>query len=556
MEQGLAALEQGQYEQALERFVEAYENGEKKEEIMNLLMDCFWTPNAKEFKRTYEENSREITGIPYENLPLVFFPVSDERFYIFDLEQEEFCGILDLTLTNYKKNGIAFEGILAADCWDCRKIREMQEEQFQSCIYVIPSNEGKYVSFLQVPGFSEKYMSNHLMFHSIELMEAYFNEEEMVYLPHKVRSNQDDYYWKILDQIHEKRIRGKKEGRNHVFLSVCIPSWNRGREALRAVKALQSSRYDAELEIIVSDNGSDLNTEGYEEIRNMRDNRIVYHRFERNMGVGDNITKVLELATGEFAVLQSDQDTIILEQIGGYLNHFGHGLKLGAGRSAGEGSDYANFQKAGVINDKMEICFHVLNANYLTGNWMNVENLHKAKAFDYYYEKARENEFVKLYPHIFYMLMAVRDGDKLFVESKHLWKEGSDSQAAVSKTWALDYCRPEARMEQAAACIQLVEEIFKSRNEELSTIMVARINNIYRLLSVTIYYFGDEIQELTADWQGTCDCVFAWSNGVVDQYRDKLSDENRKEIREKLLENYTTYCNDEKITLMCKRKKE
>ena len=61
-----------------------------------------------------------------------------------------------------------------------------------------------------------------------------------------------------------------------MLLSICIPSHNRGHRALALVEELLQLPYGNELEIICSNNGSDKNTEGYEKLKEIKDERFVY----------------------------------------------------------------------------------------------------------------------------------------------------------------------------------------------------------------------------------------------------------------------------------------
>ncbi len=42
---GIEAFEEGRYEEALNSFILSYHNGERKEEIMNIILSCFVEPN-------------------------------------------------------------------------------------------------------------------------------------------------------------------------------------------------------------------------------------------------------------------------------------------------------------------------------------------------------------------------------------------------------------------------------------------------------------------------------------------------------------------------------
>ncbi len=81
------------------------------------------------------------------------------------------------------------------------------------------------------------------------------------------------------------------------------------------MKRILQCPYDMEVEVVVSNNGSTKDTEGYQEISEMDDARIKYHEFSENQGYATNVIKVLEMAGGDYAVIASDEDFIILEHL-------------------------------------------------------------------------------------------------------------------------------------------------------------------------------------------------------------------------------------------------
>lgn len=89
-----------------------------------------------------------------------------------------------------------------------------------------------------------------------------------------------------------------------IVLSICIPTYNRGHRALALVSELRGllDTYD-NIEIIVSNNGSNKHIEGYEAIEKMCIDRLRYHKFDENQYFWGNVNQVLKMAKGRLHYL-------------------------------------------------------------------------------------------------------------------------------------------------------------------------------------------------------------------------------------------------------------
>jgi abequosyltransferase len=92
-------------------------------------------------------------------------------------------------------------------------------------------------------------------------------------------------------------------------LSVCIPTYNRGEFIEETIKSVLDQVTD-EVEIVISDNGSNDKTE--EIIRTYQEifPRIRYFRWENNVGADRNFLKVIEIAEGEYCWFMSSDDRV------------------------------------------------------------------------------------------------------------------------------------------------------------------------------------------------------------------------------------------------------
>lgn len=81
-ELALNLFEQCRYAEAVENFIESYQCGRMQEEIIQILYDCFITPNEAEFRKNYEENQKGLTTMDYSAALIDFIPVSDTEYYL------------------------------------------------------------------------------------------------------------------------------------------------------------------------------------------------------------------------------------------------------------------------------------------------------------------------------------------------------------------------------------------------------------------------------------------------------------------------------------------
>lgn len=93
--------------------------------------------------------------------------------------------------------------------------------------------------------------------------------------------------------------------KNQDFVSVVIPTYNRGHVVSRAVGSVLTQSH-RNFELIVVDDASTDNTEDV--IASIGDSRIKYIKHEKNRGVSAARNTGIEAATGEFLALHDDDD--------------------------------------------------------------------------------------------------------------------------------------------------------------------------------------------------------------------------------------------------------
>jgi len=94
-----------------------------------------------------------------------------------------------------------------------------------------------------------------------------------------------------------------------IKLSLCIPTYNRGRFIGETIDSIIGQATD-EVEIVVSDNGSSDDTEALIRTYQEKFSRIRYFRWDSNIGADRNFLKVIELATGTYCWFMGSDDRV------------------------------------------------------------------------------------------------------------------------------------------------------------------------------------------------------------------------------------------------------
>jgi glycosyltransferase involved in cell wall biosynthesis len=92
------------------------------------------------------------------------------------------------------------------------------------------------------------------------------------------------------------------------LVTIAIPTFNRAGGLLRTSLAAARAQTYSNVEIFVSDNASEDNTQAF--VESLNDSRIRYHRHLSNIGSTANMNFCIEQAKGEFTVIVPDDDLV------------------------------------------------------------------------------------------------------------------------------------------------------------------------------------------------------------------------------------------------------
>lgn len=110
----------------------------------------------------------------------------------------------------------------------------------------------------------------------------------------------------------------ENSNKKDIFLSICIPTYNRANKTVDLVKSILSNK-DLDIEVVVLDNCSTDDTQLL--LKEIKDERFIYKKNDLNIGSMPNLLKVLTYGTGEFKMLCLDKDRIICKNLIDVISH-------------------------------------------------------------------------------------------------------------------------------------------------------------------------------------------------------------------------------------------
>lgn len=465
----IECFENGNYDEAVKLWIEVYDAGEHQQEIIDTIYDCFITPNEQEFRDAYSANNAGTSKLEYEDLPIDFIYVAENTYYLFERDEKKFIGKFELSPIDICGKNVEFGGLMVSHIWDIRLVEKSLREKVYSVVYFLLDDcESCFMSFYKLPNFVEWYLSNAVIIATTELMKEYFRSCSGVYLPKFTIGPDSKQCLAMLKQLHNERLQMDNDI-NNIFLSICIPSYNRGDKALMSVLNTLQLEYDVEIEVIVSNNGSDINQDGYSEISQIKDSRLVYWEFEENMGYAENVKQVLKLARGKFAVLMSDEDMILADKFYEFISFLYNHQDIGAAYAC-------RICNPCIFDAGLDSIIVAMNCNYISGTTINVD-LMKANDVIGRFETIGTNIFMRVYAHIAIACMACERsrfadiGIRFFNENK----------ISEFDNGILSYMTIENRLKQQEASLSFAMEVLNA-NIDSDKIIFECLSKTYLLL--------------------------------------------------------------------------
>lgn len=211
-----------------------------------------------------------------------------------------------------------------------------------------------------------------------------------------------------------------------MLFSICVPSYNRGHRALELIqRLLRMSLDETQIEIICSNNGSEKNVEGYEELKKIQDQRFRYHEFPVNQGFAGNVNQVIKMSRGDFCMLLSDEDWVVEKNLGFYLQIMEKYPDIGVIRPR-TGFAFADIEDCFAGAGKQAIDAFYMRGIYVSGMIFN-RHIITDQMIDEYAERYHDNTGYLYYPHMFLSTYALLRGH-FFASDVWLVSEGETEE--------------------------------------------------------------------------------------------------------------------------------
>ena len=265
------------------------------------------------------------------------------------------------------------------------------------------------------------------------------------------------YFWNLRENLSANESDG-------VFFTVGVPSYNRGHRALELTRQFLKDRkeygLESEIELVVSDNESDKNTAGYEEISRLSQNEtnMIYYRAPENGQLLGNISNILEKASGKFCLLISDEDKVFFPGLILYVRYLKQHPEI-AVMKGWTTKQYSKLKPCYHRSGAYAIDAFFLKGNYLSGIIYNTDVITSCliKEYKRRYEEEYKNRAFPYYNHMFLDTYGLLRG--AFASSDiPLIEEGKPESVALQPVTPV-YASIDERIEQGVGFIKFIKDL-------------------------------------------------------------------------------------------------
>ncbi|MBC3797052.1 glycosyltransferase family 2 protein [Acetobacterium tundrae] len=477
-----------EYEQFFEMYIKAQNYGYSCEKRINFIFEAFVQPNLCDFMSNYEINRKNmfVNGCLNESLEFSELPYwlltsgNENEYYLFEKESNLIKEKFEWNLSEFSCNeeitldsSACDQLIIGCDSWSEFQGYLKNSSMKGKKTYYVEANIKELLTCLQGGIISELYLSKFILFENNEDLKKYFiNHSD--YLPRKIIGiDEEKAKYKInIEKIHQLRLKKENRGGDNILLSIGIPSFNRGKRAYNNVIHTLLSNFDEEIEVVISNNGTQNETKDlYEKISLIEDARVTYFEFDKNQGVALNICKVIDLAHGKYVLMISDEDLVDLNKLKEIVNMLNRikDNNIAEIRTKTDGMGIVPF--IGIAKPGMDaLNKFMLTSNYMTGIIYKKEIIEKYDLLDYI-RLHLNNETCFYYPHVVMELILCQYGSILGLDMV-LVNEGRPEKTEVeyaeigeklNKTIPY-YATLEGRIKQHKGFFDIIREMEISKN--------------------------------------------------------------------------------------------
>lgn len=518
------------YEESLDMFITAHDLNYMKDDIENFIYKMFLEPNLDSFKKSYIKNLMQcengkslLKQYPFESLPLQLVPTLQDKYYVFDRLNHKFRDkykIIEYKNISYLENKFIqdeFSDIVIYEDWNYENIRQYLRIYMGGSrkLYVVSDNLSEMLSFLQFSDIYNPELKDIRLFSSTEEFKKFFEADNSIYMPLNIISESEskkEELNSIISEIHKNRIK-KYRDKSNILLTICIPSYNRGHRALLSVEELLKLKYDSEIEILVSNNASTENTDGYRQIQSIEDSRISYYELETSQGLSGNVYNAVKHAKGKFLLLISDEDMVVNLKLPYYMKKLKNNPKAAIVATRTVQSQYR--KNAYYKKGNEAILNFMLTNNHMSGTIYNNELIKKNSLDLWMNQKQIENnnQAFLLYPHEFLDIALANLGDIVIDEMNFILqgKPEKSNMTVDNPNEAIDsklniplYSMYESRLKEMDGWCRLAKEL-ASKNSILIRNMFLKIcNKIFFLVSIV----KEPYMKNGYNWNEICNIIY------------------------------------------------
>lgn len=536
--ESLVMWEQGYYEAALDIWKICLEKREYINEIVTSIQEAFLKPNEKEFVCTLQKNwdillqqslTYEESQQKYRSFTIRYLCYDEGKYYIFDADHNLLLEKMNLL----ENSGISneFDDILIIYPQSIIDITTKFCKKYKKNIYCLGEKKQEFDSVYCIPELADILEKGIVYFKNCEEEKEYFLKNKSEYIPKNIVGYGDkaivNEILQNFEEVHKKRLEKEYRDSSNVLLSIGIPTYCRGKRALQNVQHILPSLYDAEIEIVVSDNGSEIQTEEYKQIADMNDSRIKYYRAPQNKGFIGNIQKIFEIASGKFVLFISDEDLVVIESLNHYLAILRNHRDLGILRGSRTGKDNADNK---VVYNPFygrkcdEAIGHIfLYNNYLSGSIYACNDEVRCLFQEICMRYKNEQAFLH-YPHM-YLDAKIAEKYDVCDDKEYLIYIGESEMKNVG---LLEYAKLENRIQQHIGWRKLLEDLDMVSVNTRYALYVDACEKLFRLVFLVKKYYIDE-------WESVCKqiveiCAIEFDNICF------LNEEQKNNIRQDFVE--------------------
>jgi len=284
-------------------------------------------------------------------------------------------------------------------------------------------------------------------------------------------------WWNLNDQTKD---RFKYLGSSEIMLTIAIPTYNRGKRALEALKTTLENRkkYGCEniIEVLISDNASEKYPDELNEIEDISEKNINvrFYRSKENKGYKGNIKRVVKMSKGKYCLIHSDEDTVLFPAVLWYIEYLltHKDISCMKGRTTYQ---YHNLESAYGKQGIEAMNLFFLIGNYVSGIVYNRSIITNEFIDDLYRTFDGTNNIAfDYYPHLFIEAYAMVRGS-FAASNVMLVQEGEpeEQMGGGQNNKLLAYQYPDSRIEQGVGYIPLLN--YLDIEDRIKVILFTRV---------------------------------------------------------------------------------